>query len=405
MTAKPDVDGIVLTQQRFTYLGEPPDPAAASSGDTRWHVPIQLALLAGGQRTVQRVMLASAETAIAVPAGTDAVIVNESGHGFFRVRYAPELSRRLVDQLGHLEAIERFNLVNDTWSAAVAGLVPLTEYLDLTARFRGERDRNVWSIILGSLAMLNRIVEPGDRPKLGAFAHDRLAEIVATLGWSPRPGDDDLTRQLRGDVLRAFGTVADDAATQARAAELYETARKDPTAVDQNVLPALIAILAYTGDGRRYDEFLARFRSAATPQEEQRYLYALASFRQPDLTRQTLERTVSGEIRTQDAPFVARSVLVNVYVRELAWQFIKERWDTMDRLYPKHGLRRMCEGVTALATPTLEDDVHRFFAERKIDLGGKTLAQYLEQLRIAVTLRQREAEALVRYLGQRGGRA
>ena len=54
--------------------------------------------------------------------------------------------------------------------------------------------------------------------------------------------------------------------------------------------------------------------------------------------------------------------------------------------------------VTALATPELERDVHAFFGGRKIDLGGQTLEQYLEQLRIAVTLREREGEALGAYL-------
>jgi puromycin-sensitive aminopeptidase len=72
----------------------------------------------------------------------------------------------------------------------------------------------------------------------------------------------------------------------------------------------------------------------------------------------------------------------------------------MDRLYPKHGLRRMAEGVTGLATPELERSVHAFFGERKIDLGGKTLEQYLEQLRIAVTLRSREGSRLSAYLAR-----
>jgi puromycin-sensitive aminopeptidase len=72
----------------------------------------------------------------------------------------------------------------------------------------------------------------------------------------------------------------------------------------------------------------------------------------------------------------------------------------MDRLYPKHGLRRMAEGVTGLATPELEATVHAFFGERKIDLGGKTLEQYLEQLRIAVTLRTRDGAALSAYLAR-----
>ncbi len=72
----------------------------------------------------------------------------------------------------------------------------------------------------------------------------------------------------------------------------------------------------------------------------------------------------------------------------------------MDQLYPKNGLRRMCEGVTGLATAELERDVREFFSARKIDLGGKTLEQYLEQLRITVALREREGTALSRHLAK-----
>ena len=72
----------------------------------------------------------------------------------------------------------------------------------------------------------------------------------------------------------------------------------------------------------------------------------------------------------------------------------------MDQRWPKHGLRRMAEGVTGLATPELERDVHAFVAARKIDLGGKTLAQYLEQLRVVVRLREREGAALTKSLAR-----
>jgi puromycin-sensitive aminopeptidase len=70
----------------------------------------------------------------------------------------------------------------------------------------------------------------------------------------------------------------------------------------------------------------------------------------------------------------------------------------MSRQFPVTGLRRMCEGVSGLATPRWESEVQRFFRERKIDLGGKTLQQYLEQLRIAVSLREREGVNLKAYL-------
>jgi puromycin-sensitive aminopeptidase len=91
---------------------------------------------------------------------------------------------------------------------------------------------------------------------------------------------------------------------------------------------------------------------------------------------------------------------MSVHARELAWRFVQEHWDQMDRLFPKHGLRRMCEGVIGLATPELEREVHAFVTERKIHLGGRTLEQYLEQLRVAVRLGEREGATLARYLAR-----
>ena len=112
----------------------------------------------------------------------------------------------------------------------------------------------------------------------------------------------------------------------------------------------------------------------------------------------TLARTISGEIRTQDAPFLVSAILGNVYGRELAWAFVKTNWEKMDQLFPKQGLRRMCGGIVNLATPELERDVQKFFTSRQIDLGGKTLEQYLEHLRITVAFRERNEIVLRHYL-------
>jgi puromycin-sensitive aminopeptidase len=409
VSARVEGGQLVLAQQRFAYLPAPLESvpgrgaAPAVDPDQRWQVPLQIRIEAGGASRVERVLLKERETRIPLTAAPDAVVVvNEGGHGFYRVRYSRDLLDRLVRRLpAGLAPIERFNLLGDAWAAAVAGLIPIEEYLDLTAEFRGERDKNVWVILTGSLHALNRIISPGDRPGLERLVRDRVAGAVEELGWAPRADDDELRRQLRGDLIRTLGTLGGDAAAQARAAELYASHRAGTAAVDPNVLPALIAILAHAGDAARYGEFAEAFRTAATPQEEQRYLYALAAFRPRGLVEQTLARTISGEIRTQDAPFVARSMLMAPHSREIAWDFVRANWDTMDRLYPKQGLRRMAEGVIGLATPELEQSVHAFFAERKIDLGGKTLEQYLEQLRIAVTLRAREGGRLSAYLARR----
>ena len=114
----------------------------------------------------------------------------------------------------------------------------------------------------------------------------------------------------------------------------------------------------------------------------------------------TLEKTITSEIRTQDAPFLLHALLNNVDGREDAWQFIKQNWDYLDRTFPKNGLRRMCGGIVALTTPELERDVRAFFGSRNIDLGGQTLAQYLERLHLLVTFREQTLTVLRASLGK-----
>ncbi|MES4784826.1 MAG: hypothetical protein C4294_02275, partial [Nitrospiraceae bacterium] len=260
-------------------------------------------------------MLTNRETQIDLPKGFESVLLNEGGHGFYRVQYTPDLLAPLLRQMPEgLAPIERFNLVNDMWAAAIAGLIPLIDYLDLTATFRADRDKNVWAILIDSFHTLNRIIDPGDRPGLEAFVRDRVAPAFADLGWTPRPNESELTRQLRGELLRALGTIGNDRAVQEKAEELYAR----PESVDPNLLPSIIAILAYAGDAARYQEYVQRFKAAPTPQEERRYLYALPLFRPPALIEKTLAKSLNGEIRTQDAPFIVRMLLTSAHGRELA---------------------------------------------------------------------------------------
>jgi puromycin-sensitive aminopeptidase len=240
---------------------------------------------------------------------------------------------------------------------------------------------------------------------LEALVRQRVSTAVTDVGWAPQRGESELTGQLRSELIGALGKLGNDLATQQRAAELYTASKKNPAAIHPDLVPAIVSILAHTGDHGRYEEFTERFRTATTPQEERRYLFSLAGFQQKALLERTLARTLSGNVRTQDAPFVVSAVMGNLNGRELAWNFVKTNWEKMDQLFPKQGLRRMCGGIVSLATPELERDVLAFFKSRKIDLGGKTLDQYFEQLRIAVAMQQRDGKQLSAYLHAAVGQA
>ncbi len=392
VTVEPDGSGLRISQRRFTYLG--------SESDGQWRVPVLLRASVKRGIVEKHLLLDDRELAVPLPAAPDWVVVNAGGPGFYRVRYGGPLLKKLLGALARVAPIDRFNLVSDGFALAQAGAMSAPEYLDLTARFTGETDRNVWTVLTGSFAYLDRVIGAELRPGLAALVRHRVAPAVERLGWEPEPGESELERQLRGDLLRALGTLGDDPPTQERARELYDRHCHDELALDPNVLPALIAIVARTGEEEQYAWFLERFKNARTPQEEQRYLYALAGFRQPELLSRTLALSIDGQVRSQDAPFLVRALLTSPYGRGLAWEFVKEHWETMARQYPGSAYRRMWEGITALVSAEWERDVQDFFGSRRIVLGGKTLEQYLEQLRVAVRLQEREREGLTAYLGR-----
>ena len=212
-----DGQGLRLSQRRFTYLGE--DAAG------RWRIPIVLRAWVKRGIIEKHVLLDGDDLVVPLPAAPDWAIVNAGGHGFYRVSYAPPLLKKLSGALPRLSPIERFNLVSDSFALAQSGAMSAAEYLELSARFTEETDRNVWAAITGSFAYLNRVIAPEHRSGLEALVRHRLTAAVERLGWEAEPEESELLRQLRADLLRAMGVLGNDPVTQERARELYARQR------------------------------------------------------------------------------------------------------------------------------------------------------------------------------------
>jgi puromycin-sensitive aminopeptidase len=387
-----EADGFVtLSQRQFQFLPE--------GEGSLFPVPITLRVKSGERVETLKFLFEGKEQSVFVGKGYDYVVVNAGGTGCYRVTYSGKLAAKLTADVGKtLSVIERFNLVNDTWSSVRAGRVSAVDYLKVVELFAGETDPNVWSILLGSLSALHAILPEAARPAMKALVRNLVRPTFDRLGWAPAPGEDVHTRQLRGSLLGTLGTIGADAAVQAKAGELYAAWKTDRSAIDSNLVPSVIGIVAYTGDTARYDEFKAMFKSAATPQDENRFLDALSGFRVPELLRRTLESTLNGEVRTQDSPFLLASLIRNEVIGPEAWSFLKANWEKVNKTYPEAMIPRVCGAVTALDTPELEADVKAFFAEHKVKMGEMAIAQALEALRINVSLRQRDSQKLADHL-------
>ena len=211
-----DVDGaphLQLRQERFSY-GDDAD------SDSSWVIPVHVR---SGSETHTTVIESKDPVTLPLSSIDDVVIVNAGGHGFFRVAYGPELRGRLSDPsaLSQLNTLERYSLVDDAWSATVAGRMPAADLLTLLEGYVDEREYGVWQAVTTALVGLSRLVDDDALDALRSRVRNLVAPTLESLG-DPSPGEPDLTGKLRGLLTRTMGSLVQDAATRTRCRELFE---------------------------------------------------------------------------------------------------------------------------------------------------------------------------------------
>jgi puromycin-sensitive aminopeptidase len=383
---RPQDGRIEVSQQRFRYEG--------GDDGSRWDVPMLVRRAAGGPP--DRLLLPPGGTSLPLEPGALAV-ANAGEASFVRVRYDDGLLQRVSTDLHELRPIERYGMLDGTWAAVVAGSVSITDYLAFLGRFSGEDDLHVWQLLLASLGTLDRFVEGDARAALHAWVRRLLAPAAGSLGPEPTGSEPDLRRSLRGALLSALALLGEDPEALARSRRLEERARACED-VDPPLAAAAIGVVAATGDARDHAGFDRARREMPTPQQQLRYLYALADFRVPELLDRTLAETLTDEIRPQNGPFVQARALANRELGERAWAFVKEHWQESCRRFNPSSVIYVAEGVRHLSTPELQRDAEAFFRANPIPQSGKMLQQVLERQRIGAAFRVRSAPELASFL-------
>ncbi len=399
--ARRDADGaLTLSQRRMTFAG------TDDTDDQTWSVPLRYRFLRDDDGTApaedtaptQRVLLGDTPVTLPDSAGVP-VVVNATGASFVRVAYEPDdLETLAALAVDHLSPVERYALIDDAWAAVLADQASTSSFLTLLEAMTGESDRSVWRRIISGFEQLRRLVDGEPLERLEEIVHDALAPALAGLGLAPADDDTDERRQLRADLVRALGIVANDPEIQEEAKRATAAGLRDPELVDSSLLAAAIDVSAATGDEADFDDFIAAWKGAKTPQEELRFLSALTDFDHADLIRRLHTMILDGSIRTQNSPFLLSRALRNRGQGRLTWDFVAENWARLVDMFASSHIVRIMEGIVVLDTPADERMVSAFFAEHDVPSGEQTLQQLLERQRVAVALREREAERFGHFL-------
>jgi len=379
-------EGITVKQTRFGYT----DIEQAS-----WHVPIIVRAQVGSTQVESRLLLEEGEATIDLGGTPDWVVVNAGGHGFYRVAYDANLLQALsVQSLEVLSPSERYGLVDDTWASVLAGQIDAETHLALVTGLAAETDLAVWQRILSSLEHLYSIADTNGRTRLQVLIRDLSTTALGVLGLEPLETEPDLDRELRALLFTAAGTTGNDNSVQELAKSIFVDSKINQN-TEPNLTAAAIRVVASAGNEKTHSELVALYREAPTPQLEVRYLMALLEVEGSELFKQTLD-LFTNEVRTQNAPYLLGAAMGHRSHGALAWEFIRDRWQELNKKFPQNSIPRMVGGIRSLSTPQLAAEIRDFFESHPIPQGQLTLDQHLEKLSVNVALREREGTRIGR---------
>ena len=389
--------GFSLSQERMENAG------GGDASPTDWVVPVRYRWqpeAEGAEPVTDRLLLEAESTATITTDGPAAwIVANDHGSGFYRTTYPVQLTDALAELAPEvLDPVERYALVDDSWAAVMAGRSSTLSHLNLLEAMTAETNRSVWVRIIRGFSQLKRLVDGEAKERLEEIAHDAISPALANLGLTPDADDSEQVRQLRGDLVRGLGVVANDPEIQEEAKRAVATGRRDPQLVDAPLLAASVEVVAAGGDEADFDDFMAAWQAAETPQDELRYLRALMDFPDPELLARTHPQILDGSIRSQNAPLLLARALMNRDGGAETWAFIAQHWDRLTELFASGLMVRMVEGIAALDQPDQVAATAAFFAEHTVPSGTQTLHQALEKQRVNAALRERESDNLTRFL-------
>jgi len=370
--------GYRLKQSQFRFLG---------GGEATWEVPALYRTDTSGGRIV------IGDEPVDIP-GEGGLLLNRGGDGFYRVNYPTETLQDLAAEFDILEPAERYTLIADIWANVLAGEAPAANFIALVAALEEEEQPSVWGVAIGGLGELNRVIAPEDRPALQALVRDLVGSKADELGWEPHGEESDLTRKLRGLMLRTLGTLGNDEATKAKARSVFGQTLEDRDSVDADVCDAATTIVAANGGGEEFERFLRLRDDADSPQDEVRFLRAAAAVPDEETAARLVEMVLAGEIRSQDANWLLARLLGHRETGPLVWELVKANWDGILDSMPPQNRRRMLDLIIYRSEPEIAADIEAWLADNPIGGADKYTDQQMERLRVRVGLRQREAERI-----------
>jgi aminopeptidase N len=301
---------LTLNQQRFLMSG-------TVSDDTRWQVPLKIR---AGNAAPRNALLNSQSQTMQAGRCDEALSVNADAIGYYRVIYDAATLGVNTRKFSTAVDGDRIALLDDQWALVNSGAAPLSSFLGLASAMGGNRDARAWQQIARALA----VIEYAERGSPGyaaftAYARELVKPVADSLGWDAAPQETPDVDDLRDTLLRDLSRWGDESTIDA-ARRRFAAFLQDPAKVGADAQTTLLTIVGQNADGTVFEQLHTLAKATQDETAKERYYFALARVRDPQLAARVLQIALSDELPPQANTLARR--LVFLVAREhpqLSW--------------------------------------------------------------------------------------
>jgi aminopeptidase N len=324
---------------------------------------------------------------------------NADARGYYFTEYAAEHVRTLAT--APLAPTEKLSLLGDEWWMVRSGRHDIGTYLDLASAQAADETPAVLDTVASRLGYTAAyIADARELARFQAWLRARFAPTLTTLGLPGVMQDSDEIQNQRATLIGLLGVTANDTDVQRRARELATAYIADPGSLAPNLVQTVLQVAAVGGDLALYDQYVAQLgKLGGQPEAYYRFFNSLSWFRDPALTRRTLDFAVSDAVRSQDAGTLIAGLINRAWSRDMAWEFTKREWRALtQKLGTFQGIPAIVTSVGAFCSTAKAADVRAFFAKNPVRAAERGLQQSLERIESCAQLDARQSKPFAAWL-------
>jgi tricorn protease interacting factor F2/3 len=357
VTIKEEGSSIKLSQDRFLISG--------SMKHGNWPIPMHYATESSG---VGKTLRMNKKTA-SINKRLDWIKLNYGQKGFYRVRYPERMLEALAKEIekGKFSGVDVWGIENDLFALVRSGYIEVDTYLTFLKSCLGA-DYPARYSVMGHLGWLNyslygKRLSEKSVDMAARFYRKRLDE----LGWEPKKRESSIETIERSMVLGGLG-INGDPQVVSRLTQMFEDYVKTGKKIDPNISGAVYGVVAWNHNEKYRAKLFELLEKTEMADEQRKLQRAISMFSDSSLLVKSMDYSLTGKIKPQDAFFVPLVVSRNKIGKDIVLDWYMKNWGKLMKMYPKDISILGLYCITAfdcLYDQKSKDKLSKFFRDKK----------------------------------------